>query len=376
MRSAKKIFRVSLYFVVLATAPAVHAQSNLIITGTAPLLTDGTEVSLRQIVPKRLSDRKVIKVTKVKQHAFQFNLYEAGAELYYLSVGSHSRALFTLPGHANVLIADSLLKKVTVTENETNTAFEKYDTMLDGVTLFKEYGRARRAYDMYVHQPNTDSLAAGKKMQTRDSLQFLLNQQLCNIASNWIQQNPNSPINPYVAYTQAEYMPEDELKNLYRSMPDNLKKGTWANELQYRIDSLFVGGQAPDFSQPDTLGKMVKLSHFRGKYVLVDFWASWCVPCRAEIPDMVKVYQKLKNRDFTIVSISLDDDKKPWLNAIKHDMLNWTNVSSLLGWQNPVASQYYVTEIPDNYLLDPNGKIIAKDVHGAKLMSLLAEFFP
>jgi peroxiredoxin len=141
-----------------------------------------------------------------------------------------------------------------------------------------------------------------------------------------------------------------------------------------RIDKkMGIGTTAPSFTQNDTQGKPVSLKDFRGKYVLIDFWASWCHPCRAENPAVVKVFNEYKDKNFTIIGVSLDSVKENWLEAIKKDGLTWTHVSDLKGWKNVVAEQYHVVGVPQNYLLDKEGKIIAKDLHGKALTKKLAE---
>jgi peroxiredoxin len=132
---------------------------------------------------------------------------------------------------------------------------------------------------------------------------------------------------------------------------------------------------APDFTQADVNGVPVKLSSFRGKYVLIDFWASWCGPCREENPNVVRVFNKYKEKNFTVLGVSLDKQsgRADWLAAIKSDGLNWTQVSDLKFWNNAAAALYYVSSIPANFLIDPNGKIIAKDLRGDDLDAKLKE---
>jgi thiol-disulfide isomerase/thioredoxin len=128
-----------------------------------------------------------------------------------------------------------------------------------------------------------------------------------------------------------------------------------------------------DFRLPDANEKPVDLASLRGKYVFIDFWASWCGPCRAENPNLVKAYQKFKGKPFEIVGISLDEKKEPWLKAIEKDNLPWVHLADLKGWENDLARHYGIRWIPSSFLLDPEGRIIARDLRGDALEKMLSD---
>lgn len=168
-------------------------------------------------------------------------------------------------------------------------------------------------------------------------------------------------------------------KTLFDDLSDKLKNYTLGKEVAYKIfegeQITALNAKAITFLQADTTGAMIPLSSFKGKYLLIDFWASWCAPCRAENPNIKTAYGKYKSKGFEVLGVSLDNDKSAWTKAIIKDGLTWTNVSDLQGWKNEVAKKYIVSEVPTNYLLDPDGKIIAKDLRGEALLNNLTEIF-
>ena len=176
----------------------------------------------------------------------------------------------------------------------------------------------------------------------------------------------NEQVNKIVNETAKKFPTHQALAAIKATLEQQMNKPTAGN---------WVGKEAPDFSMPDVNGKEVKLSSFRGKYVLVDFWASWCGPCRNENPNLVKAYNQFKDKNFTVLGVSLDrpGQKDKWLKAIDDDNLSWTNVSDLQFWNSPVVYLYGFDGIPFNVLIDPQGKVIGEGLRGAALEGKLQE---
>lgn len=194
---------------------------------------------------------------------------------------------------------------------------------------------------------------------------------------NFIKDHPKAHASLFLLMNELKSRLEDEhFIQLFKGLDPEVKNSrlgkSVAAEIARMEQSSKTSGEAIDFQQKDPQGKLVKLSSFRGKYVLIDFWASWCGPCRMENPNVVAAYHQFKDKNFTILGVSLDKSRGDWLEAIQQDGLVWTQVSDLKGWGNEVAQLYGVRGIPQNFLIDPQGRIIASNLRGKALEQKLA----
>ena len=221
-----------------------------------------------------------------------------------------------------------------------------------------------------------------KKTKARGSeeLTVPLDKEKKQLIKSFIEGHPNSFVSLYAlqnfSWDGSFTMDAESIAPLFERLTPQLRNTLSGKELKKDIQiarRTAMGSQAPDFTQRDTLDRPVSLSDFRGKYVLIDFWASWCKPCRVENPALVQVYKKYKERNFTILGVSLDNNKNNWIRAIRKDHLGWTHVSDLKFWKNEVALLFGVKTVPQNYLVDPTGKIIGKNIRIQELPARLNE---
>jgi peroxiredoxin len=359
----------------LAAAPALFSQAQKAVTLDGELKNIGIPIE-KVLIMYRSGSENVRDSAAVVAGKYQFNLKlqePVNAQLYcrYMQ-GVKWTTVFLDVANMNIVQTDSFTN-VQMTGSKANDEFIKLND--SHKALNDERNKEIQQYGGFVKEENK---AAMKVAEAKvDSIDEVIRKQY----GAYVKTNPSSPIAVYALQQYAGYsIVASEVEPLYKKLPKSAQETPSGKELAKAIDiakKTGVGQLAMDFTQNDTLGKPVSLSSFRGKYVLLDFWASWCGPCRAENPNVVKAYNTYKSKGFDVLSVSLDKEsaKERWLKAIHDDNLTWTHVSDLQYWNNAVSKMYGIQSIPQNFLIDPNGKIIGKNLRGEELEKKLATIF-
>ncbi|MBS1738483.1 MAG: redoxin domain-containing protein [Bacteroidetes bacterium] len=281
------------------------------------------------------------------------------------------RQFYFEPGNIHITIKDSI-KNAVVKGSKSEIEFEKLQKKMEPFTV-----KMNDLNTQYMDfRKNKDEAGMQKIASEFDVLDSTINE---DVYHKYFVENSKSPVALYALERFAGYAIDPaKVEPLYNKLSPVVKNTPSGKAYKKRIETAkktAVGAYAINFTQNDTLEKPVSLSNFKGKYVLLDFWASWCGPCRAENPNVVKAFNQYKDKNFTVLGVSLDQPgkKQAWLDAIHKDNLTWTHVSDLKFWDNAVAKEYGIQAIPQNFLIDPSGKIIAKNVRGEELDKKLAE---
>ncbi len=319
----------------------------------------------------KVADNALVAVDSVQSNdgTFSFSGKIEMPEVYYLEFvnDEKSERIFVEDGRINITGRPD---SIVVSGSQSHNVFQSYQKGISNLDQTREalYADFREA--MQVGDTVAIVAIQNRAQQIDDQQEVFIR--------DFVKSQSSNVVGPYIVVNNIFNFDLDEMKSARAQFEPDVLASKYVDILDGQIAKLqkvAIGEVAPVFTQNDTANRPVSLSDFRGKYLLIDFWASWCSPCRQENPNVVLAWQKFEDKGFDVLGVSLDKNRGAWIKAIADDGLTWTQVSDLKYWNNEASNLYAVSSIPANFLLDPEGRIIAKDLRGEDLQNTLTDIF-
>ena len=277
-------------------------------------------------------------------------------------------------GKIKINIVKDSLQKSTIEGTFNNDKFQKFNNesvaILEKVKKFEKENNSKMQKALAAN----DTVTVNKIKKEYKNFQNDMN----DYSKTFIKNNPDAFISVLLLenFLMREYIPATEIKSFYDKLDKKLVNTKSAQNIKKTLDlmlAVVIGKPAPKFSAKSPEGKLISLDESLGKVTIVDFWASWCAPCRKENPNVVALYNEYHSKGLNIIGVSLDQDAKKWKDAIAKDNLSWIHVSNLKYWDEPIGKQYGISSIPATFILDAKGNIVAKDLRGDALRAKVKE---
>ncbi len=356
-------------------------ENEYIVTGTIKGIADGKTAILE--VQDETGALKPVDTVKIEKEKFIFKGSAKEPDMYLLSVE-------TVEGKIPFILENG---DIEMTINKDSIGITKVTGTYNNEELnsYKAKGMAIQKKMMKFQKDNTAKM--NQAQQTKDTVVMnslrkeysKFQEEFITQSDAYVASHPKAFISALIIEGMFNQMAPDidKIKKFYNGLDKEVKDTKHGKKIKKQLDELTkpvaavenvgIGSAAPDFSAPSPEGKTVSLKQSMGKVTIVDFWASWCKPCREENPNMVALYKEFHAKGLNIIGVSLDDDATKWKDAIAKDKLTWTHVSNLKNFEDPIATLYSIKSIPSTFILDASGKIVAKDLRGAELKAKVAE---
>ena len=276
-------------------------------------------------------------------------------------------------GKIEINIVKDSLHKSTLGGTPNNDKFQKFNTESRAISEKVAKFEKDNGPEMQKAQMSNDTVTINKLLKEYKKFQNEMN----DYSKKFIKENPDAYLSVLLLenFLMRQYLTPEEIKSYFESLNKEVKETKSGKKIKTALDSMsaiVIGKPAPNFSAPSPEGKTISLKESLGKVTIIDFWASWCGPCRAENPNVVALYNEFHPQGLNIIGVSLDKDATKWKDAIAKDGLVWSHVSNLKFWEDPIAKQYNVQSIPATFILDAKGNIVAKDLRGEELRAKVA----